>query len=180
VSRGDDEILYNQANIIYLEMLLDYIEQNKLQVNFVQASTIQVLKPTKYGISKKRAEEMLANFTLNTNNNVYIFRILNVFGAAALPNYSSVIATFAYNLLHDLPCQINPDQSALDYVYIDDLVIDFLAVIKNPVISNSNSLVTLSVTYRKTVHEILKLLIYFSKNKINQEFYPKASFEAKL
>jgi UDP-2-acetamido-2,6-beta-L-arabino-hexul-4-ose reductase len=62
---------------------------------------------------------------------VYVFRLYNAFGKWCRPNYNSVIATFCYNVAHNLPLQINEAAPAIDFVYIDDIVASFMAVLSS-------------------------------------------------
>ena len=60
---------------------------------------------------------------------VHIFRLPNVFGKWAKPNYNSVVATFCYNLARDLPIVVNDPEAPLRLVYIDDVVDAFIALL---------------------------------------------------
>jgi len=61
---------------------------------------------------------------------VYVYRLPGVFGKWCKPNYNSVVATFCYNISHDLPIQVNNPDFELSLVYIDDVVEEFVKVIQ--------------------------------------------------
>jgi UDP-2-acetamido-2,6-beta-L-arabino-hexul-4-ose reductase len=56
----------------------------------------------------------------------------NVFGKWCRPNYNSAVATFCYNVAHDLPLTIHDPQAQLQLVYIDDVVTEFVRALKSP------------------------------------------------
>lgn len=57
---------------------------------------------------------------------MYICRFPNTFGKWCRPNYNSVVATFCYNIAHDLPIQVNDRSTVLRLAYIDDVVEELL------------------------------------------------------
>ena len=61
---------------------------------------------------------------------IIIYRLTNVFGKWSKPNYNSAIATFCYNISRDLDIVIDDPKTVLNLIYIDDLVDEFLNVIK--------------------------------------------------
>jgi UDP-2-acetamido-2,6-beta-L-arabino-hexul-4-ose reductase len=96
----------------------------------VLASSTQADQDNPYGKSKLAAEEAVITLAEETGNSAYIYRLQNVFGKWCKPNYNSVVATFCYNIAHDLPIQINDPSAQLRLVYVDDVVEDFLRVIQ--------------------------------------------------
>ena len=95
----------------------------------VFSSSIQAALDNPYGASKKAAEETLQAFARDTGARVVIFRLENVFGKWCRPNYNSVVATFCHNIAHDLPITISDPTTALELVYIDDVIAAFLEVL---------------------------------------------------
>ena len=87
-------------------------------------SSIQAELDNDYGKSKKIAEEYISN----NLTNYYIYRLHNVFGKWCRPNYNSVVATFCYNISHDLEITVNDPNKELDLIYIDDIVKEFISV----------------------------------------------------
>ena len=92
----------------------------------VFSSSTQAEFDNPYGRSKLAAEEALLRYGRDTGAPVHLYRLTNVFGKWARPNYNSVVATFCYNIAHDLPIAVNDPAVALGLIYIDDVVDEFL------------------------------------------------------
>jgi UDP-2-acetamido-2,6-beta-L-arabino-hexul-4-ose reductase len=93
----------------------------------VMSSSVQAALENPYGVSKLRAEEALSEFAAETGAQVRIYRLKNVFGKWARPNYNSAVATFCHNIANGLPIQICDPNRELELVYVDDVVEAFLA-----------------------------------------------------
>ncbi len=96
----------------------------KLPVVF--ASSTQAVQDNAYGQSKRAAEDAL--FTLQCQHGVpvHVFRLPNVFGKWARPNYNSAVATFCHNIARRLPITVNDPAAPLTLVYVDDVVQRFI------------------------------------------------------
>lgn len=92
----------------------------------VLSSSTQAAQDNPYGVSKKRAEDLVTAFAETHGAPVRIFRLPNVFGKWSRPNYNSVVSTFCHNISHDLPIEISDPARELELVYIDDVVAEFL------------------------------------------------------
>jgi UDP-2-acetamido-2,6-beta-L-arabino-hexul-4-ose reductase len=95
----------------------------------VYTSSIQAERDNDYGSSKRAAEDALLALQQDTGTPVFIYRLPNVFGKWARPNYNSVVATFCHNVARDLPIQINDPSAVIRLVYIDDVVDNFMALL---------------------------------------------------
>jgi UDP-2-acetamido-2,6-beta-L-arabino-hexul-4-ose reductase len=94
-------------------------------VPVVLTSSIQAALDNPYGISKRQAEETVKAYSQQSGAPAMIYRLKNVFGKWCRPNYNSVVATFCYDIAHDLPIAISDPNRELDLVYIDDVVRSF-------------------------------------------------------
>jgi UDP-2-acetamido-2,6-beta-L-arabino-hexul-4-ose reductase len=94
----------------------------------ILSSSVQAALDNPYGISKRQAEEALAQWASSTRSRAVIFRLKNVFGKWCRPNYNSVTATFCHNIAHDQPLTISDPSRELELVYIDDVIAAFLAI----------------------------------------------------
>lgn len=103
--------------------IVDLIKDKNIPL--VVSSSIQALKDNDYGKSKKIAED----YIIENLNNYYIYRLHNVFGKWCRPNYNSVIATFCYNISHDLEITVNDSNVSLELIYIDDIIEEFIRVL---------------------------------------------------
>ena len=135
-----------------------------------------------YGKSKLKAENLIFNCSKKNNSQYFIFRIPNVFGKLCKPNYNSVIATFCYNIARNKKIILKNEKKKIPFVYIDDLINQFLDVIKS---RNNNKYKQLKFIKIKSVYKIdaeqiatiLKKMKedhgYFFIKKINKEFLLK-------
>jgi UDP-2-acetamido-2,6-beta-L-arabino-hexul-4-ose reductase len=90
-------------------------------------SSIQAEMDNPYGHSKLMAEEELTELASKHGSPVFLFRLPNVFGKWAKPNYNSAVATFCHNIVRGLPINVNDAQTIVNLVYIDDVIQWFIA-----------------------------------------------------
>ena len=114
-----------------IESLCDCLKANNNKCPILISSSIQASRNNDYGKSKKEAEDYLKLFSEENGNKVYIYRFANIFGKWCRPNYNSVIATWCYNISHDLPIQVNDESAVIPFVYIDDVVSEIISAINN-------------------------------------------------
>lgn len=96
-------------------------------VKLVLSSSTQAELDNPYGVSKRGAEDALAEFCARTGAPGVTYRLKNLFGKWCRPNYNSVTATFCHNVAHDLPIQISDPENVVDLTYIDDVITAFVA-----------------------------------------------------
>lgn len=118
-----------KGNVDLTKSLCKLIEGTGRNIPLVVASSIQAELDNPYGRSKRAAELVVEDLAKKTGNSVTIYRLPNVFGKWCRPNYNSVVATFCYNLAHDLPIKINDTDMLLSLVYVDDVVGEFITSI---------------------------------------------------
>lgn len=111
--------------------LASLLIQLDLSIPILLSSSTQALKKNVYGKSKLDAENELVKFSKKSNSTVIIYRLPNVFGKWCRPNYNSVVATFCYNINHNLPITINDPFHEINLVYIDDVIDAFSKNLKN-------------------------------------------------
>lgn len=98
----------------------------------VVASSTQAQRDNPYGRSKRAAEEAALAHGRVSGASVHVFRLTNVFGKWARPNYNSAVATFCHNVARGLPIMVNDPAAPLKLVYIDDVCAAFLRVLDDP------------------------------------------------
>lgn len=128
VNRPEDPQEFTSGNASLTQALCDAIAKSGRQIPVLYTSSIQAERDNLYGISKKIAEQALLDLANNNACPVHIFRLPNVFGKWAKPNYNSVVATFCHNIVRGLPIQINDPQATINLVYIDDVIDCFIAL----------------------------------------------------
>lgn len=131
INRPKDESEFTTGNVHFTEELLNLLRVHNNHCPVLITSSIQVANDNPYGQSKKMAEEALISHQGKMNSRVYIYRLHNVFGKWSKPNYNSVVATFCYNIANGLDVNIDDSNKKIEFVYIDDVINDFINVMEN-------------------------------------------------
>jgi len=129
VNRPQKTEEFKTGNADFTESLCSSLSVLGRRPLFVLSSSIQAALDNPYGVSKRNAEEALQRWAETTGGSAVIFRLKNVFGKWCRPNYNSVTATFCHNIAHDLPISISDPARELDLVYIDDVIVAFVAIL---------------------------------------------------
>ena len=129
VNRPKQQEEFMQGNCGFTDTLLRTLIKYKNRCPVMFASSTQAALPNLYGRSKKAGEELLYQYERETGAKVYVFRFPNVFGKWSKPNYNSAIATFCYNISHDMPITVNDESTVLNLAYIDDVAEALAALI---------------------------------------------------
>lgn len=154
------------GNVNLTKKLLDLITETGSKSPLVFSSSTQAALNNPYGESKKMAEDEIFSFTKERKHPVFVYRLYNVFGKWCRPNYNSVIATWCYNTTHNIPLTINPDAQAIAFVYIDDVIDEFLSCVEGKK-KASLDINYPAVHYSKTLPEIASLLESFKETRKN-------------
>ncbi|MCW2270320.1 NAD dependent epimerase/dehydratase family protein [compost metagenome] len=128
VNRPQDPAEFKRGNSDLTQQLCDSLSASGKKTPLIYSSSIQADRDNPYGQSKRAAESALAVLAKEQGSPVYVFRLPNVFGKWARPNYNSAVATFCHNIARDLPIQINDEAAPLSLVYVDDVVRHFMAI----------------------------------------------------
>jgi len=130
-NRPADIADFTIVNIDLTRSLCEAIVANGRNIPLIFASSTQAESETLYGKSKRDAEKIVEGYAVETGNHVVIYRLPGVFGKWCKPNYNSVVATFCHNIARDLPIQVNDAEATLLLAYIDDVVDEFIRVLKD-------------------------------------------------
>lgn len=167
INRPQHEEEFMDGNFGFMSVLLDTLKKHKNNCPIMFASSIQAAADNPYGKSKKAAENLLFTYAKTTCTPVYIYRFPNVFGKWCQPNYNSVVATFCYNIAHDIPIKINNKQTILNLVYIDDILDEmFLALEKKPH-KTQDGYCLVPTTYTISLGELAELIRSFRESRSN-------------
>ena len=123
VNRPENVDEFYEGNTNLTKRIVDLIKDKNIP--FIMSSSIQAERDNDYGKSKKMAEE----YVKENLKHYYIYRLHNVFGKWCKPNYNSVIATFCYNISHDLDITVNDPNAELELIYIDDICEEFKKIL---------------------------------------------------
>ena len=166
--QNPDEFITGNAGLT--ERLCAALKSSGKQIPVVYTSSIQVERDNEYGSSKRAAETALLALQQDTGNPVYIFRLPNVFGKWARPNYNSAVATFCHNVARDLSIQINAPSAIIRLVYVDDVIDSFMALLAGIDSINTridNAYVKVASEYRISVGELADQLYRFKATRDN-------------
>ncbi|MEA1947614.1 MAG: NAD-dependent epimerase/dehydratase family protein [Thermodesulfobacteriota bacterium] len=131
VNRPQKPDEFETGNVGLTEEICDKLRNLGRAPNIVFSSSIQAELDNPYGISKRRAEEVLQRFAENTGAECVIYRFKNLFGKWCRPDYNSVTATFCHNIANGLPIQISDRTHEIDLTYIDDVVEAFISELES-------------------------------------------------
>ena len=182
INRPQNTDEFYSGNYGFTEILCNYLKENQNECPIIVSSSIQANKDNDYGKSKKMSEDYLLNFGKENGNKIYIYRFANLFGKWCRPNYNSVVATWCYNITHDLDIQINNPDAIVPLCYIDDVVDELIhALMGHPSMKVDNYYVV------EPIHEIslkrLSELLYMFHNQMKTLIIPEIpnhSLEKKL
>lgn len=135
VNRPKTQEEFMQGNFGFASLLLDTLRKYNNTCPVMISSSVQATLAgrfgnSEYGRSKKAGEELMFSYAEETRAKVLVYRFPNLFGKWCRPNYNSAIATFCYNIAHDLPIQVNDRSVEMELLYIDDLVDEMIGALK--------------------------------------------------
>ncbi|XKH01352.1 NAD-dependent epimerase/dehydratase family protein [Marinobacter nauticus] len=165
INRPEDPAEFQTGNADLTQALCDAVEQAGREIPIIYSSSIQVDRDNDYGNSKRGAEDSLLVLNEKTGNSVYIYRLPNVFGKWARPNYNSVVATFCHNIARGLPVQINDPLAVVKLVYVDDVIASFLSLMEFG--DQKGPFVQVEPTYEIAVGELADQLNRFKATRDN-------------
>jgi len=150
-NRPADPAEFMGVNAGTAELLAEAVVATGRAVPVIYASSAKATDDTDYGRSKRAGEDRLLALDRETGSPVYVFRLVNVFGKWARPNYNSAVATFCHNIPRGLPIAIHDPASPLSLVYVDDVVQAFLDVLDGKA---APGFVEAGPVYRTTVGKV--------------------------
>lgn len=173
----NNEEFYN-GNYNLTVLLVELLKAKNKNVPLIFSSSIQAELDNDYGKSKKMAEDYL----LQSGLPVYIYRLANAFGKWCRPNYNSACATFCFNIAHDLPITIRDKDYVVHFNYIDDIVNEFIKVIKLDKHNGVKEILRVNPVHDCSLGKLADLLYYFKGEIESDRHLPiiHNEFELKL
>lgn len=165
VNRPQDPADFATGNADATARLCAALKQAGRRAPLVLASSTQAALDNPYGRSKLGAETHARAYGADTGAPVHVFRLTNVFGKWARPNYNSAVATFCHNRAHGLPIQVNDPSAALRLVYVDDVMDAFLRVLVAPAVTAEFA--EAGPVYETTVGEVAGIIESFRESRQN-------------
>ena len=130
VNRPKDPAEFKTGNMVFTEDILEKLAARPNPPPVLLSSSIQAALDNDYGKSKLAAEAAVRAYGERTGAPVFIYRLANVFGKWCRPNYNSAVATWCYNIAHDLPIMVRDPAATVTLVYIDDVVRSFIGCLE--------------------------------------------------
>jgi len=162
VNRPIEPSEFETVNVRYTEQLLETLELFGAPPVFF-ASSSQASSDNPYGRSKRKAEQLIVSYGHRNGVAVRIARLPSIFGKWSRPNYNSVIATFAYNIAHELPIQVDEPDRILELVYVDDLIAAIINDLSRAFLDRSFNIHPI---YRITVADVARVLYEFHQTRM--------------
>jgi UDP-2-acetamido-2,6-beta-L-arabino-hexul-4-ose reductase len=162
-NRPVDEQDFNVGNAKLTESICEVVRSTGRKIPIILASSTQATLDNAYGKSKLSAETAIDKLGDDTESPTYIYRLPGVFGKWCKPSYNSVVATFCYNISHDLPIQVNNPSFELTLVYIDDVVDEFVSIIQDK--KNSNTELSIRPEYKIKLGELSRQIQRFHDSR---------------
>lgn len=167
INRPKNEEEFMKGNYGFTGVLLEKLEKAGNACPVVTTSSIQAELSNPYGESKKAGEDLLFEYGRRTGAKIIIYRLTNVYGKWSRPNYNSAVATFCYNIAHDLPVQVNEANPLMRLVYIDDLLNELVLCLKGNEHMGSDGFAYVPVISEIHLKEIPRLLYSFREMRKN-------------
>jgi Nucleoside-diphosphate-sugar epimerases len=164
VNRPKDPKDFIKGNFGFASLLLDTLKKYKNSCPVMISSSIQAALDNPYGESKRMGEQLMLDYSKETGSKVLIYRFPNIFGKWCRPNYNSAIATFCYNIAHDLPIQVNDSSTTMHLVYIDDVVEELLLALNDKEHRNDDYC-EVPIEHTVTLGKIVELLHVFKDSR---------------
>ncbi|WP_372869405.1 capsular polysaccharide biosynthesis protein CapF [Planomicrobium okeanokoites] len=168
VNRPEKEEDFLKGNHVLITELLALLKTHGNRSPVVVTSSIQAERDNPYGRSKKAGEDAVFEYAAQTGSDVFVYRLVNLFGKWSRPNYNSVVATFCHNIARDLEVQVNDPEAELQLCYIDDVLEEFKrALAGHP--TRDGQFCRVPETYKITVGELAGKLQFFKESRRNLE-----------
>lgn len=129
MNRGDDDEI-EQANPQIAQMLIDAMEREGVTPHVLYSSSTHIERDTPYGRSKRRAGELLEQWSERCDSAFANFVLPHVFGEMGKPFYNSVVSTFSYLVARGEAPAIDQD-GALELVHAQECALQMLDAIEH-------------------------------------------------
>lgn len=167
---------FNKSNIDLTKKIIDTIISKGLSIPIIYTSSIHAEKQTNhYGITKRKSEVLLENYSMENDSRVIIFRLPHLFGEGCKVNYNSAITTWIFQYVNGHEMNVYDPSIVMNYVYIKDLIFDLTdnKILDGQKISYYNP----SIIHEISLGEVVDVISSFERNK---EYREGNTFESKL
>jgi UDP-2-acetamido-2,6-beta-L-arabino-hexul-4-ose reductase len=162
-NRPQREEEFTSGNVGFTQELCEALAASDRRPPVVYSSSAQALLDNPYGRSKRAAEEVLLRHAERTGVAVRIFRLTNVFGKWARPNYNSAVATFCHQIAAGKSPTVHDPGARLRLTYVDDVIEAFLRLLAVPLAGAAYA--DVDPVYDTTVGEVAAILQGFKESR---------------
>ena len=166
-NRPEDPSDFFRDNADFTALLTRTIRAARGKPMIIFSSSTKATDRSEYGRSKRAAERELLSLAMRGGADVAIYRLPNIFGKWAIPDYNSAVATFCHNIARGLPIRIDDPDAPLMLVHIDDLIDQWLSLVDRRQIENG-FVVPLGV-HQTTVGKTAALIKAFAARRATNE-----------
>lgn len=166
VNRPKDTKEFEEGNFGFTSILLGYLKRHNNKSPIMISSSIQAELDNPYGKSKKMGEDLIFDYSKEVGIKAYVYRFPNVFGKWSIPNYNSVVATFANNIANNLPITVNNPYAVLELIYIDDLVNELIKALEDKA-NKIDKFSYVNPIYKTTVGNLAETFKSFKASRTN-------------
>jgi UDP-2-acetamido-2,6-beta-L-arabino-hexul-4-ose reductase len=164
LNRPEEESEINKGDIRFTTELTTFLEKHRNACPVIMTSSAHAEKGTLYGLKKKACEEAVLAHARKTGAPIQIYRVPNLFGEGCRPNFVNIVAEIIYNIVNGLEVELNPANPELEICYIDDLITELLAAMKEMGNGDCQGLYRVPDTYNIRLFEIADLIKLFKEN----------------
>ncbi len=181
VNRPKNEKEFMEGNFGFTSTLLDTLKKHNSKAPVLITSSIQASLDNPYGRSKKAGEELIFQYGKENGVKTFVYRFPNVFGKWCRPNYNSAVATFCYNIAHDLPITVNDRSHMMTLIYIDDVISELLNALEGHENREENTkYCKVAAEHKITLGEIADMLYGFKNSRDTKIIPDMNGFSKKL
>ncbi len=185
VSRPTDPKDFYLGNSFFTKRVVDCIQATHKKLPIFFTSSISVEVDNDFGKSKRDAENILKQYGKDNEVEVSIIRLTNTFGKWAKVGAHSVIATFCYNVAHDLPITVLDSSKVITLAYVDEVTEAFVGHMEHRDVSalmklGEDGYYSMVKTYPRQLGQIADLLYLFKKENGLPSSFKDDDFAKKL
>lgn len=166
VNRPKNENEFMEGNFGFTSELIDLLKKHNNKAPILITSSIQADRENPYGISKKAGEELLFQYSIESEIKAYIYRLPNLFGKWSKPNYNTVVATYCHNISRDIEISINNPEAELTLCYIDDVIDEFISCLEGKP-TMEGKLCIVPITHKIKLGDLAEKIMSFHETRKN-------------
>ena len=127
VNRNHSDLEFVKGNLDSTSNITNYLLERSRSIPIVFTSSIQSGSESIYGKTKAAAESLILRYAELSGAPVKIYRLPNVFGKFSKPDYNSVVATFCYRTINNIPVVVFEDlrRELAKFAVGEQVVIEF-------------------------------------------------------